>query len=508
MNRYRARGRLVVRGSETGVLALALAVAVCALLTLLVTIVVQVSSGNLTDSSYRLEQAQAFDAAEGGLDLVIGEIKQAGHISGLPCTLAKTVFASSPGSSSASATITYYSSYGSVGPSGKLTCTAGSGPSGSQVQAAVVVATGRAGRTSGGATAYAEAELQLANVTAGTVFDYALFSDQSLLNANNPTVDGNPAGADNANVYSNGSINCGNAFDVQGSVVLHGSFTGVNSCTVDGSIVATGNVALANNATVVGSVYAGGVPCASPPSTITLTNKAAIDQSAYACGAIVAGPRAIGHTTAANQNPLPAAGTVPTESLPTWTNPATDATAAAAWQAAGYAVKADGGNCAQVYSDISGLTAVTTPTVLTTSCALSWSSPVTIHTNVAIFATGGFTMTNNTSWQSDGTTRLLYFVVPSPQTCVAGLPGITLANNTSFAPNVNVLFYTPCLLTINNLNGAWGQMYAGQISFQNNFTVHFVPVPSPAAAGGGTYKTLASSLIFERQLVAPPTLAP
>lgn len=504
--RHRAPGhRIVQRRGDAGALALMLALSVCAILTLLVTITFQVAGGNLTDSSFRLEQTQAFDAAEGGLDLVIGEVKQAGESSNLPCTLSSTSFASTPVASSATAAVTYYSSYGSSGPSGKVTCTSGSGPSGSQVQAAIVVATGTAGKHPT-ATAYVEAELQLATVVTGTVFDKAVFSTQSLLSANNPTIYGDPPGSDNGNVETGGSVNCGNSFDVQGSVAVAGTFTGTNNCTVNGDVVADGNVSLSNSTSITGSVYAGGIPCASPASTISMANSATVDQSAYACGAITTKNQAsILHTTAANQNPLPSAGAVPAETLPTWTNPATDSTSAAAWKAAGYTEKDEGSTCANVYSD---LTSSTSPTVVTTSCALSWSASVTLQTNVALISTGGFSLTNLNSWQSNGTTtRLLYFIVPSPETCVSGSPGISLANNTTFASSINVLFYTPCTMSIANNNAGYGQIYAGQVSASNNFTQHFVPVPSPAATGGGSVNVLVASLVFERQVTSPPTLA-
>ncbi|HLX87226.1 MAG TPA: hypothetical protein VKR22_02020 [Acidimicrobiales bacterium] len=489
---------------ETGALALVLALTVCAMLTLLMTITIQVSSSSTSDSAFRLEQTQAFDAAEGGLDLVIGQVKQAGQASGVPCSLSSTTFASTPVASTATAAVTYYSSFASGIPSGKMTCTAGSGVS-STPAAAIIVATGTAGKHPQ-ATSYAEAELQLTTQVAGTVFNDAMFSTQSLLSANNPTIYGDPPGTDNADVQTDGNINCGNSFDVQGSVAASGTFTGTNNCTVEGDMIAGGNVSLSNSTTITGSAYAGNVPCNSPASTISMFNSAIIDQSAYACGAItLKNQSSIGHTTAANESPLPSAGAVPTETLPTWTNPQTDSTAAAAWTAAGYTMKNDGASCATVYTD---LTSVTSPTVITTSCALAWSSSVTLKTNVALVSTGGFAMTNNNTWQSDGTTtRLLYFIVPSPETCVAGLPGISMANNTTFTSTVNVLFYTPCTVSIANNNAGYGQIYAGQVSASNNYTQHYVPVPSPAATGGGTYTVLVASLQFEREVNSPPTLA-
>ena len=482
--------------SESGALALMLALAMCALFSLLVAILVQVTSYNVTDSAFRLEQNQAFDAAEGGLDLAIGDVEQAGQASQMPCSAVTSAYPTTPVASSASATVTYYSSYSGAGPSGQIACVSGALPAASQVQAVIIVATGHAGRHPQ-ATAYVEAELKLQ-----TVYNNALFSSQSITSVNGGQIYGDPPGSNNANVYTNGSISCGNGFSVQGSVSMIGTFTGTNNCAVNGDIVAGGNVSLSNNTSVTGSVYAGGVPCGSPAATISMANNAVVDQSAYACGAITTtGSAKVLHVVAANESPLPSAGTVHNQSLPSWTNPATDPTAKSAWQAAGYSFENEGSKCSNVYTDI---TSATSPLVVTTSCALSWSSAVTLQTNVAVFSTAGFSMTNRTSWASNSsTTRLLYVIVPSPETCSGGQPGITLANNTSFAASVNVLFYTPCTVQISNNDAGYGQIYAGQVSASNNFSQHFVPVPSPAATGGGS---LIGSLIFERQVVMPPAL--
>jgi len=120
-------------------------------------------------------------------------------------------------------------------------------------------------------------------------------------------------------------------------------------------------------------------------------------------------------------------------------------------------------------------------------------------------------MSNNTSWQSNNsTTRLLYLMVPysvsgTNTTCTNGNPGITLQNNTSFANTLDVLFYTPCQIKISNNSTGYGQIYGGVVNVSNNFTSHFVPLPTvPGSSGGGTLTgPLSVAIVYERQVSSP-----
>jgi hypothetical protein len=188
---------------------------------------------------------------------------------------------------------------------------------------------------------------------------------------------------------------------------------------------------------------------------------------------------------------------------------------ATAWSAAGYTNQITDNTCTPsgVYNDIATMASATAPTVIITSCALTWSnnSSVSLKQNLAVFSTGGFTMQNNTAWQSTtATTHLLYLLVPSTvgattTTCSSGQPGITLQNNTSFASTVNVMLYTPCTVSISNGTTGYGQVYGGTVNTQNNYTAHYVPLPTvPGASGGGSASTTALTLaiVYERQIAS------
>jgi hypothetical protein len=352
--------------------------------------------------------------------------------------------------------------------------------------------------------------VKLATSVVGSVFDKALFSQATMVGVNNPTVYGH--NGNDGNVYTNGSVVCGNNFNDQGSVIAQGSFTGNNNCTVNGNVTAVGNINLSNNATVGGNATSTGSSGCASAGSIVMANNATVDQSAYAyCTISLSNNATVVQTKVQHDTTLtnPTVETFPSIPAPTGVN---DSGSQAAWQAAGYTVTTNN-TCSGGSSIYNALGTYSSPTAVMTTCALSWSnnSSITLKTNVAVFSTGGFSMKNNTSWQSNNsTTRLLYLIVPSSvsgvaTTCVSGSPGITLQNNTSFASTINVLHYTPCTLTISNNSTGYGQIYAGVVSVQNNFTEHFVPLPTvPDSSGGGAVNgPLSVAVAYERQVLSP-----
>jgi len=483
-------------------IALGLALAVTAVLTTSVGVVLGVASSNTSDAAFRRQSSQALYAAEGGLDLAYAVIGQTTNTSGLPCgsgALTRS-FSTEPVGSSVSVEVTYYDTFPVT--DGALNCS--SVLNGTVVPlAAEIMAQG----TSHDASQYMEALVKLSTSTTGSVFDQALFSQATMTGSNNPTIYGH--NGNDGNIYSNANINCGNNFVDQGSVVAQGSFTGTNNCTVDANVTAVGNITLSNNASIGGNAASTGSTGCSSAGSITMSNNAQVSQSAYAYCTISLSNNAkvvqnqVQHdTTLAN----PRVESFPTVPEPNGSN---DGGAQSAWKAAGYSVVTNN-TCSGAQSVYNAIPGFTVPTVVMTTCKLTWSnnSSISLQTNVGIFSTAGFSMSNNTSWQSNNsTTRLLYLMVPSvvsgtATTCSSGSPGISLSNNTSFSSTVDVLFYTPCTITISNNTTGWGQVYGGVVSVQNNFTSHFVPLPTvPGASGGGSVNgPLNVAIVYERQV--------
>lgn len=488
---------------ERGLVALAVALSVCAVLFLSGILVFQVASFNQGDSSLRRIQAQALYAAEGGLDRAYQALQSAATSSQLPCGPLTENFATGPAQSSYSASIAYFDTFPPTDAS--LTCTSGSGPP-ATVVAAEVISTGKAApNTAQNTSQYMEALIKITpGSVSGSVFDKAVFSNQTMAGSNNGTIYGQSG--NDANVYTNGNVNCGNGFSDQGSVTTEGTFTGTNNCTVNGNVTAVGDITLSNNTTIGGNATSTGSSGCSQQGNVTMSNNAIVDQSAYAyCNITLNNNATVAHNKVANDKTLaaPTAETFPVVPMPAITSQT--------WSNAGYTNQITDNSCTPtgVYADIANMATASAPTLIETSCALSWGGNTTVNLkqNLAIFSTGGFTMSNNTTWQStSGATRQLFIVVPSvvggtQTTCSNGQPGITFQNNTTFASTVQVLDYTPCTITISNNSTGYGQVYGGQVNASNNFTAHFVPMTIPGASGGGqSISSTTIAVVYERQL--------
>ncbi len=487
--------------SEAGLAALMTVATVCTVMALGVAVLFQVSSIDQTTTEFSGQQAQALNAAEGGLDLSIAEM-QTGSVTNLPCGPGALTASlpTAPEGSRYSASISYYATFPPT--NGALSCS--QVRSGAAIpQSAEVTSTGTDARV----TQYMEALVKLTVAQAGaSVFDQALFVQGSASFSNAFNLD-DPSGHDSANAYVNGSLTCGNSSAIQGNITVEGSFTGTNACTVSGNLTAVGNITEQNSAAIAGSAYAtgnSGCGTGSTQGNILLTNNAVIDQSAYAYCSITL--KNSGNVSGTSVAPDAALSNPPAETFPTLTY------SASAWSAAGY-TSVTNNTCSgagSVYTTISAMSSAVSPTVVLTTCALSWtnSNTISLNQNLAIFSTGGFAMANSTNWNSVGSgTHVLYLVVPSSVTCSNGSPGITLQNSTQFANTLNVLFYTPCQFQATNSTGVMGQgqVYAGTWSQGNAFSLKYTAVPTaPGATGGpstsGQSATTTVAVVYERQL--------
>jgi Tfp pilus assembly protein PilX len=495
--------------SEQGVIAVIMAMAVVTLLTVTVGIVFQVASSSQHDASFRRQQAQALDAAEGGLNLSYETIQQTAT-SALPCgtNALSQNFGTVPEASSFAASVTYYDTYPPT--DNALSCS--SAHAGGTLAAAQIISTG----SDGPVAQYMEALVKLSVTDTGPVFDQALFSNATMTGSNSGTIDGHTG--NDANLYVNGSVVCGNGFSVQGSVVDTGTFSGSNTCSVTGNLTSVGNISLQNSTVIGGNATStghSGCGTGSTQGNISMSNSATVDQSAYSyCTISLSNNATVVHSQVPNDTTLT---NPPVETFPVVPEPVNGSATATAWSAAGYTNQITDNVCTPsgVYTDIANMASATAPTVIITSCALTWanSSSLSLNQNLAIFSTGGFAMQNSTAWQSTTTaTHLLYLMVPSTvggtnTTCNSGTgqPGITLQNSTTFASSVDVMLYTPCTISISNGTTGYGQVYGGVVNTKNSYTAHYVPLPTvPGASGGGSASTTALTLaiVYERQIAS------
>src|SRR5487761_1160050 len=103
------RCRLRAR-DEQGMIALALALVMCTVLTVTAGLLFDVATNNAGDATFKEQTNQSLYAAEGGLDLAYAAIGQATSSAQLPCgtgALNKS-FATAPVTTSTSVSVTYY----------------------------------------------------------------------------------------------------------------------------------------------------------------------------------------------------------------------------------------------------------------------------------------------------------------------------------------------------------------------------------------------------------------
>lgn len=487
------------RADEQGAVAIITVLLVCATLSAFLTIMFQLTLSNQNAATSHLDLQESFSTAEGGLDMAESVINNSTQ-SNLPCgpTAETGTVSSTPQSSTYSESVTYYDTFP---PSdAALSCSAVTGGTATPL-AAEIVSTGASGRSD----SYMEALLKI-TVTTQDVFADAMFSQAGMTWSNNAVIYGHTG--NDANIYSNSNITCANNSDVSGSVSAQGSWTGQNNCVVAGNVEAVGNLLAENNTDIQGSAYSTGTSGCGGSSTqgnITLENNATVVQSAYAyCTISTSNNATVGGTKAQYDTGIasPAVQTFPTVSFN-----------ATSFTSAGYSNQVTNNSCSgssSVYTTIANMSSAQAPTVVQTSCALDWANNTSITTakNLVVFSTAGFTFQNNTEFSSaNSSTQDLYFVVPTGTSCAGNNGDINLENNTSFSSNVNVMFFTPCTLDIQNNSTGYGQVYAGTIEVQNNFSAHYVPMPAIPGATGGAASASGSSVTigvtYIRQIESP-----
>lgn len=96
--------------------------------------------------------------------------------------------------------------------------------------------------------------------------------------------------------------------------------------------------------------------------------------------------------------------------------------------------------------------------------------------NLAIVTNGKITMANRNTWNGVSGNKLQLIVnYRTGLNCASGAYNISTGNLSRFN-NASVLFYSPCTVTLNNLNGFIGQVLGSTVEIKNNFTLNYQPV--------------------------------
>ncbi|MGN6331124.1 MAG: hypothetical protein ACTHOD_05655 [Motilibacteraceae bacterium] len=488
----RARLMVGMRGrarSDDGV-ALVMAIAIVGLVSVFVATLLVFTLRESAQTGRDRQRSEAITSAEGAVDVAMAKIQQQDPTS-LPCdTSSMTSTQSKPDTMTISTTVTYYDVNGV-----QLSCSAVKNPSSNVAAAtALIKSTSTTTPIAGQAAAVRtiESEVRLTPSFAQGL-DKAIFGDAGVTLANKTELYGQGTTPD-ADIYTNGDFACQNNEHFRGSVYAQGSISLSNSCTIDvdawaktgfsstnpqstvsGDVKVSSGSAQINAGTIGGKVIAQSVTpsswCTSHPGKCTTGNGVVSDPPAQ---------------------PFP---------ILNW-----DSNTAAQWAANGYTnvITLDSTQCTK-YTGQSGSSSsngpgqwivdkgnnLSGPTVLVTSCSVLIQNPnknnacgnktICLNNNLAVFATGGVTISNTITIQSTNTTtRNLYLVQPynavSTHPCTS--QGINLDNQVSISSTINELLYSPCTIRKANNTDHYGQIYAGGVAqVDNQLTMYYRPLP-------------------------------
>ncbi|MGN6243391.1 MAG: hypothetical protein ACTHQ3_06920 [Motilibacteraceae bacterium] len=481
----RARLTVGVRGragTDDGV-ALVMAIAIVGLVSVFVATLLVFTLRESAQTGRDRQRSEAITSAEGAVDVAMASIQQQDPTT-LPCdTTAVTNTQSKPDTMTIATTVTYFDVNGV-----QLSCSDVQNPSSNVAAAtALIKSTSTTTPIAGQAPAVRtiESEVRLTPSFAQGL-DKAIFGDAGVTLANKTELYGQGTSPD-ADIYTNGNFACQNNEHFRGSVYAQGSISLSNSCTIDVDAWAKTGF----NSTNPQSTVSGDVKVSSGTAQIdagTIGGKV-IAQSVSPSSWCTSHP---GKCTTGN-------GVVsdpPSQAFPilNW-----DSNTAAQWAANGYTNVVTNNDCGYSGSSSNGPgqwmvdhgNSLSGPTVLLTSCQVVIQNPnknnacgnktVCLNNNLAVFASGGVTISNTlTITSTNTTTRNLYLIQPynavSTHPCTS--QGINLDNQVSISSTINELLYSPCTIRKANNTDHYGQIYAGGVAqVDNQLTMYYRPLP-------------------------------
>ncbi|HVE46376.1 MAG TPA: hypothetical protein VNA57_06480 [Acidimicrobiales bacterium] len=459
--------------------AIVTAVMVIMIVTILGLVTLRLSLHSSDTTASNRKRVQAVGAAEAGIDFALARMQKD---AALPCTLADTL-QTEPTISRYSATITYRDANGVV-----LACPAGGFLTSGTPKTAVIVSQGTTNAKAFGNRAM-QALVRLDPAVGSTGFDKAIFSNSTITVANNTDVYGE--NGPDGDIYTNGDFVCdsGNQHYRGNIIAPAGSISFLQKCTVDGDLYARNDVKTTNNALIAHDIK-------SSKGNIALSGATEVRHDAIANGTNTGGIVRNNRVAGANI-PDPVVQSMPTLDFD-----------AAAWTAGGYNDQTTINDCSTgstspLYAAIKSIETATAPKLIRTTCKVFLTRDLKLNRNLAIFADGGFDMSNNFNLMSTASTvRDMHFIVPSSAVtttpCVE--PGIKTDTGSTFFDTVHYLMYTPCKITLKNANGGYGQIYGGTVSIENNFTFHYAPVSVFGATNTTPATTYTLDIAYKREI--------
>lgn len=421
---------------------------------------------NSEQGTYDRRRVQGVAAAEAGLNRYFHHLQDA-SVDTFQCSIQQSLGTTPVASFTAS--VTFYDA-----ASNALPCPLSSAAA--DPAAALITSVGTSG--AGAPARTMQAYVNLIPVVGGALGDHAVFSEGTPQFNSNVQVIGTHT--NDANVYTNGSL------EVKSNSVVHGN------------LYVQGNVVLDSNAEVRRSVWAGGSVQMNSNSRVledvtSSTSSISLDRNAHVYGDARAGTSiTVGSNAAIDGLQVPNAPSdlPPQEAFPTFTFDAAD------WIEAGYQVQTFT-DCAAAKSAIGGLTAGDWVIRIEASCLLSWETneAVTVRGNLAIISDGGLLLNSNSRIQSDGAPHDLFLIFG------LGLVNpcdIEFRSNSSIGSDLNTLIYTPCRV-IQNSNSfvVQGQIFGGAVSFNSNSSLTYRQISVPGVSSG----SFEEDIVYIREVV-------
>jgi hypothetical protein len=473
-----------IHRDEEGV-ALIVALALVGLASIMMVTMVSLALRENRQTSRDRSRAVAVSSAEGAVDLALTQIQQAA-VGTLPCSSTVTNTQAKPETMTITTTVSYVDATGAA-----LACPP---PAASVAAQALIRAVSVATPLGGGTTVRRTVESLVALQPKFTTdLDKAIFGNAGVEVGNNFDLYGQSG--PEADVYTNGSFVCSNNEHFRGSIYAQGSITLNNTCVIDVNAWAkTGFTSNDTQARVSGDVLVSNGTAAINAGTVGGKVKAVSITPASFCtsnpGKCVTGASA--------------AAAPPAEIFP---QIAGDETTLDVWRANGYTVVYKN-DCAGNTTNNPGkwiaqnADSISAKTLVRTTCRVSFDTnvkTVSQANDLAVFADGGFDISNTITFQSTDTAKhYLYFIQPYGSSCASG--GISLTNQVTVAPTISELLYSPCDVHKANQSDLYGQVYAGGTAYIDNKTnATYVPLPVFGAIATRYVVSYQADVLYKRE---------
>lgn len=487
MRRISSRLRRSTGGTpDDAGIAMVVAIAVIMIVTAVIATIVVLALRETGLSGRERQRGVAIASAEGQVDNLVSRINQTSVASLVSGSLCGTVpaFTTTVGRDTLTVTssVGYYRRDASGAPV-QVSC-ADLATGTVAATTAVVNATSTSTALAGKAPAVRNFETVI-GLTLNPNMNQAIFGETGVTITGNNTVIAGASGANDADVYSNGYVNCRGY--VYGSIYAQTTVDLTSDCDwVAGNVVAKGNViAQANSMTMVGDIT-------SSNGAINLTTLGSAPNKVFngtalalsgVTGAICPGPKC---NTSSTLSPPPTSVFPQVSRTPAnWVGFATHSITSCATS------MSDPTSLGWWLKNVGPTLTQNTRVLMPDNCTVDFGhvggSDVVLNKDVAIFAKGtgaagglAFHFTASPGFQgtSGGDVKSLYFI-QDYQTPVCGLTGIKVQNHLEAVDNIRVMFYTPHTFHSRSGNSDLvGQIFSGCVAkIDDVMNLTYSPLP-------------------------------